>query len=202
MQPRKTGSKQVTKYNSTNYRTRLQPVRTEYQGQTFDSATEAAFYKLLKSLFPAEYRITKTFKIEVPGKARDWRIDFGIEKLGADSNPVFCPKLEKIKHVLQQKPVKPTNEIGSSILLIEFKGAIDTQEPGTEKSGRLAKLDTNFVSRINHFRLYAPYVLDDLVCVGVGSGAVVTYCINNEYCVTPVINTKFFSSVVKDVLSK
>lgn len=185
--------------NTDTYTKRLQPKRTDCDGKSFDSQAEAKFYRLLRGLLPEEYSIEHPYKISTPGKKRDWRLDFGIFLCNRLGEPIYCEKLEKLKALLKQTEVKPREEGESSILLIEFKGAIDIQEPGTEKSGKLARVDTNFVSRINHFSLYAPYILEDLVCVGVGSSGIVTYCRNLSYCVSPVINTDFFRQVVKSV---
>lgn len=188
-----------TRHKSVSTRSRLQPKREEYNGQTFDSKAEASFYKLLKSIFPKGYEILHPYKIDVPGKVRDWRIDFVIQKKSVLGEYIYCPKLEEIKSRCQQTYTEHDPDDGSNRLLIEFKGAVDFLESGTEKSGKIARLDTNFISRVNHFVLYAPWVLDDLICVGLGSGGVVTYCKNQTFCVTPVINTEFFKSVVKNV---
>lgn len=193
MQQRKPGQRLVSS------RSRLQPKRESYGGISFDSKAEASFYRLLRGLFPTSYEIQHPFKVDVPGKTRDWKVDFCIQRRNSKGEYIYCSKLEDIKALLQQNYVERDFDGESNRLLIEFKGAIDPLENGTEKSGKIARLDTNFISRINHFVAYAPWVLDDLICVGLGSGAVLTYCKNYKVCATPVFNTEFFKSVVKSV---
>lgn len=168
-----------------NRQTFIKPTRCEYNGKKFDSIAEKDFYRYLVGNLVG-CTILRPCEVRLSGKVRSWKCDFG----AVANSRTASDRLTKLRNVLKGEEV----ESSTNVLYIEYKGT-------TDLTTGLARLDKNFVSRINHLSRYEPSILATTVCVGKGSGAVVTYCTNNEWCVSPIHTEEYFKGLVKEIFT-
>lgn len=168
-----------------NRQTFIKPTRCEYNGKKFDSIAEKDFYRYLVGNLTG-CTILRPCEVRLSGKARAWKCDFGVIAGSATASD----RLTRLRNLLKGEE----REDKTHVLYIEYKGT-------TDLTTGLARLDKNFVSRINHLSRYEPSILATTVCIGKGSGAVVTYCTNNQYCVMPVHTEEFFKGLVKEIFT-
>lgn len=161
----------------------IKPVRCRYDGKSFDSIAEKDFYRFLKGNLP-DCTILRPCEIRLTGKVRSWKCDFGIA-----ANTVQAKnKITRLCSILHNTQI----EYDLPMLYIEYKGT-------TDLTTGLARLDKNFVSRINHLVRYEPRILASTICIGKGSGGVLTYCTNNTWHVMPIHTEEFFKSLIKEI---
>lgn len=177
------------------YTKRLKAARTAHEGIWFDSICEKNFYLDLKRTFPG-CNILRPCELRLPGKVRSWKCDFAITA----TRPIHTRKLGEICYMMSNsrktelfdyegEQIEP-----KEIVYVEYKGV-------TDLSTGLALIDKNFKARIDWVKRYAEEISDSLIVVGEGTGAILTYCTNFEFCVTPIHSKEFFLSNARQLWS-
>ena len=160
----------------------------------FDSIAEKNFY--LDLLKIEGLRIIRPCELNLPGRVRKWKCDFGlIAKSQKDS--VRLTRLVLSMNGLSNdtgewsKYLRGEKELIDCAYL-EFKGVTDL------KTG-LTLIDANFKNRIDWLAKYADHILDRTIVVGNGTGGIVSYCGEEDFRVTPVHSKEFFVRTVREL---
>ena len=154
-----------------------------YQDKQFDSIAEKNVFILLSS-YMTDCLILRPCSIKLKGKLRQWKCDFGIVPRTIQARD----RLTELRDILHGK--KYPNPV--DVLYFEYKGT-------TDLTTGLARLDKNFIDRMNHLIRYEPEVLSNFVCVGKGTGGITGYCTNNSFHVMPVHSESFLQKILGEI---